>query len=298
MKKLKLWIKAFFGFSRAETNAFLILIPLMLFLIFSEPAYQYWFVRQPSDYSNEKHLLDSLVAVMEWPSDSISTDVKAKGNNLFRFNPNLSTKDDFMGLGFTQALATRIINYRAKGGKFITKKDLKKIYGMDSSLFAKLAPYIELPEDITVAKSIAKSKEKKKAVISKFDLNAADTTQLTGIYGIGPKLAKRIITYRTKLGGFVLNSQLNEVFGLDSVVVNELLGKSFISDNFQPTQINMNAAPERELAAHPYIKTKLARAIIAYRKQHGAFSSIDDLKKIAIVGETDLQKIRPYLTAR
>jgi competence protein ComEA len=298
VKKLKLWVKGFFGFSRAETNAFFILIPLMVLLIFSEPAFRYWFVRQPRDYSKEKHHLDSLVATMEWPSDSVSTDRKREANNLFVFDPNRSTKEDFLRLGFGEALSNRIINYRTKGGNFATKKDLKKIYGMDSVFFRKLSPYIKLPETITRAKSVFKLEVKEKPLATRFDLNTADTSQLVKIYGIGFKLAKRIITYRSKLGGFVTSNQLNEVYGLDSTVVTELFRKSFISESFQPTRINVNTATEKSLAGHPYVKYKLAKAITAYRAQHGPFGTIDDLKKIAIIDEADFQKMRPYLVSQ
>jgi len=295
VRKLKLWVKGFFGFSRAETNAFLILIPLMLLLIFSEPVYRFWFVRQPNNYSKEKHQLDSIIASMEWPNDSVSSGVEMKSHELFAFNPNLSTRDDFIRLGFQQAVANRIINYRAKGGRFIIKNDLGKIYGMDSIFFMKLHAYIQLPENIIKIKPTTKSHEREKPVITKFDLNTADTSQLIKIYGIGPKLAKRIVTYRSKLGGFILANQLKEIYGLDSTVVNNLLSKSFISEDFRPEQININTAPERELAAHPYIKYKLAKAIIAYRMQHGAFNSLDDLKKITIISDSDFQKIKPYM---
>src|SRR5690242_3645218 len=111
VRKLKLWVKGFFGFSRAETNAFLILIPLMLLLIFSEPVYRFWFVRQPHDYSKEKHWLDSTIASMEWPNDSISSNVEMRRSELFAFDPNLCTRDDFIRLGFNLMLANRFINY-------------------------------------------------------------------------------------------------------------------------------------------------------------------------------------------
>lgn len=293
---MKRWVKAFFGFSRAETNAFLILIPLMIVLIFSEPAYRYWYVRQPRDYSKEKHQLDSLVATMEWPSDSMPSNPQTEvAKKLVAFDPNESTKDDFMNMGFSQSLSNRIINYRAKGGKFLTKKDLGKIYGMDSILFQKVRPYITLPETKSSVNRAFKSDVKEKTTAPKFDLNTADTIQLKKIYGIGPKLAGRIISYRTKLGGFVVSNQLAEVYGLDSATVRELCNKSFVAENFEPTRINVNTATERDLAAHPYIKYKLAKAIVAYRLQHGPFISLNDLRKIAIIGEADLEKMRPYL---
>lgn len=91
-------------------------------------------------------------------------------------------------------------------------------------------------------------------------------------------------------------SQLQEVYGLDSAVINELNQHTFISDNFNPIQISINSASEKELAAHPYITYALAKAIATYRFQHGRFSSVEELHKIALVDETFYTKIKPYLT--
>ena len=56
------------------------------------------------------------------------------------------------------------------------------------------------------------------------DINTADSTAWVALNGIGPGFAKRIITYREKLGGFYQVDQLKEVYGLDSVWVNENKG--------------------------------------------------------------------------
>ena len=295
---MKSWIRGFFGFSRRETNAFLILLPLMFVLIFSEPIYRYWFVRQDRDYSKEKIRLDSLMATWKWETenDSSAKETQFAPKALFVFNPNLSTKEELKSLGFKEFLASRIVNYRTKGGKFVVKHDLMKIYGMDSMLYQKLIPFISLPDVNAKEKPLGKIENKEKTVFVAFDLNKADTSELIRIYGIGPKLSVRIVTYREKLGGFISASQLTEVYGLDSAVVKELVSKSFIEEGFQPRQININAATEKELGTHPYIKYKLAKAIVAYRMQHGLFRSVDDLKKIALINEKTFEEIRPYIT--
>jgi competence protein ComEA len=292
---MKSWIRNFFGFSRRETNAFLILLPLLFVLIFSEPIYRYWFVRQAHDYSKETKKLDSLMGIWKWDNDSVLSE-KPEAKELFAFDPNHASKEELMGLGFSKSLAARIVNYRLKGGKFLVKNDLLKIYGMDSLLFKKLIPFIILPEAISKEKFAQKTEIKEKPFAVKFDLNKADTSQLIKIYGIGQKLSLRIIAYRDKLGGFISQSQLNEVYGLDSVVVKELLSKSFIEKGFYPRQVNINNGTEKDLGAHPYIKYKLAKAIVAYRAQHGPFASIDDLKKITILDEITFLRMKPYVT--
>ncbi|MBI1768358.1 MAG: helix-hairpin-helix domain-containing protein [Bacteroidetes bacterium] len=295
MSRFKSWIRSFFGFSRTETNAFLILLPLMLVLIFSEPIYQYWFVHQPHDYSAEKKQLDSLMTTWKWERDSVVKESGTSARKLFSFDPNQSTTKEFMDLGFDKSLASRIVNYRTKGGKFLVKRDLMKIYEIDSSFYQKLRPFINLPDSISKRKSIQKVGVKERTFVAKFDLNKADSSQLIKIYGIGTKLSQRIIVYREKLGGYISDSQLKEVYGLDSTVVNELISKSFIGKDFQPRQINVNVATEKELGAHPYIKYKLAKAIVAYRMQHGLFASVDELNKITLIDGRTFSKMRPYI---
>jgi competence protein ComEA len=59
--------------------------------------------------------------------------------------------------------------------------------------------------------------------------------------------------------------------------------------------LDINSSTEQELAAHPYIQYTIAKAITAYRFQHGNFKSIDDLTNIAIIDKATFEKLRPYL---
>jgi competence protein ComEA len=296
MNRLKAFIRAFFGFSRTETRAFLILLPLLLISAFIMPAYRWWFVSQKQNYATESKTLDSLIAQWQWkvPKDSI----QPTSPTLFPFDPNTASTTELIQLGFAPTLAKRIDNYRNKKGRFKTQSDLLKIYGMDTALYERLVPFIKLPanQTKTINESLSIKKDPDNIKVTPFDVNEADTSQLIRIYGIGSKLSQRIIKYRNQLGGFVAIGQLQEVYGLDSVVVNELKNHTFISDGFNPIQISINSASEKELAAHPYITYALAKAIATYRFQHGRFSSVEDLHKIALVDETFYTKIKPYLT--
>lgn len=297
MNRLKAWVRAFFGLSRRETQGFLILLPLMLLSVFIMPAYHQWQTRQKQDFSKEQKELDSLLARWVWEEKQDSIKQEAE-HVLFTFNPNTATKEDFLNLGFSSYLANRIDNYRSKKGRFYIKSDLLKIYGMDSGLYKQVFAFIDLPEERAFKKNELADPKETAAILSKekFDVNLADTTQLIRVYGIGSKLSQRIIKYRNQLGGFVSMDQLREVYGLDTAVVNELNRKAFVASDYQPKKIDLNAATEKELSTHPYIKYSLAKAIAAYRFQHGNFNSVEDLKKIALVDETFYNRIKSYLT--
>jgi DNA uptake protein ComE-like DNA-binding protein len=265
----------------------------MAMLVLSAPVYRWWLGSRPVKVLENSKLLDSLVASWKWnkPADSVTRE------SLFTFDPNTASRDDLKSLGFSDRLSHRIMNYRTKGGKFKVKRDLRKLYGMDSILMARLYSYIDLPENVNSTGT------KRNPVVSpvrsvRFDLNLADTAQLIQLYGIGPKLSRRILTYRDRLGGFISQDQLTEVYGLDSVVINQLKKRTFIREDFRPRQINVNSADEKELRSLPYIKHHLAKSIAAYRFQHGDYASIEELGQIALMDASTFQKIKPYLTVK
>ena len=285
---LKRWVESTIGVSSKEANAFIILLPVMFLMIFSQPLYRWLWVGNKPLSVQETFLLDSLVA-----QKSVEKAPKKDTFLLHTFNPNLVSVDELISVGIPKVVAKRIDQYRLKGGKFRVKADLAKMYGLDSMLYLSLVPYIDLPEKIEKPTStdIAKSPVR----VIEYDLNKADTADFKSIKGIGPVLAARILKHRESLGGFVDKSQLKEIFGLDSLVIKELLVFQ-IAPDFVPTQIKINHANERELEKHPYLTMKQAKAIVTYKMQHGKFSSADDLRKIKLLDEKVIRKIQPYIS--
>jgi DNA uptake protein ComE-like DNA-binding protein len=284
------FLREHFGFSRTELNGFLILIPLMALALIAPALYRRWVTRSEYDNPVVVQRLDSLVAVLR---DSAKAETP-ENVRLFEFDPNTAKADELKQLGFPEFLAGRIINYRSKGGQFRKETDLLKIYGMDTATFQRVQPYIRIAEKAgpAMAAPVASAALTQEAP---FDLNLADTTQLKEVFGIGSKLAFRIVRYRESLGGFISMNQLSEVFGLDAVVIEELMRRSFVDPAFVPRTLNINRATAGELDKHPYINGQTARAIAAYRLQHGAYAIVDDLKKVELVTDSLLQKLRPYV---
>jgi len=62
----------------------------------------------------------------------------------------------------------------------------------------------------------------------KMNLNFASAKELTFLPGIGPELAKRIINYRTRKGGFKTLSELKEVPGIGEVRFQKIKDKLMI----------------------------------------------------------------------
>ena len=59
--------------------------------------------------------------------------------------------------------------------------------------------------------------------------------------------------------------------------------------------VNINTATAEELQLLPGIGEARAKAVIALRKKNGGFKSVDELVQVKGIGETALERLRPYL---
>lgn len=60
--------------------------------------------------------------------------------------------------------------------------------------------------------------------------------------------------------------------------------------------LNLNTADVNELTTLPGIGEKLASAIVSFRDENGAFSTVWELTAVEGIGEGKLEKLAPYLT--
>jgi competence protein ComEA len=63
-----------------------------------------------------------------------------------------------------------------------------------------------------------------------------------------------------------------------------------------PALVNVNTAAPEELETLPGIGEVLAAAIVAYRDEHGPFTSVDQLIDVSGIGEVTLEEIRELVT--
>jgi DNA uptake protein ComE-like DNA-binding protein len=224
---------------------------------------------------------------------------------LFLFNPNLATATDWQQLGVPEKTIGTILKYREKGGRFRSAEDLFRIYGMPEQLAKRLLPMVRLESTPgsasgntaqTAFREHSSGKPKKEDPVSRFKLvriNTADSLDWLALPGIGPKLSGRILSYRHALGGFVAREQIREVYGLADSVYQQLLPMLEL-DQLQVRKIPVNSATQEELGRHPYIRWKLAQAIIQYRTANGSLKGMEDLGKIHLIDDALLKKLGPY----
>ena len=217
------------------------------------------------------------------------------------FDPNTVDSMTLLHLGFKPWQAKNMLKYRAKGGKYRKKEDLKKLYGMTDSMYLALTPYIYIKDSIVVDSAridsvhmdtLPKWKSTKKDTI--LNLRTADTTELKLIRGIGSYRAKMIVRYREQLGGYAQVEQIMEARGMDKVIADSILPHFYI-DSVVVNKIPINHIRPEVLQRHPYLNFEQAKAIYEYRRKHIRIKSAEELKKIKGLSPTDIEKILIYL---
>ncbi len=235
----------------------------------------------------------------------------SKGNNekefsgeMFYFDPNTLSVAGWERLGLRDKTIATIRNYVAKGGKFREPDDLRKIWGLRDEEKERLVPYIRIAESSRPAPSSGtytnsyqpyEKKVYEKKIAQPVEINSGDSAAFDALPGIGPGYSRRIINFRNRLGGFYKVEQVAETFGLPDSVYQQIKPLLKISGE-GIRKINLNTATNEELKAHPYIRWQLANVITEYKKQHGNFKALSDLKKIMVIDEETYRKISPYLS--
>jgi competence protein ComEA len=301
MKQLNKFLNEYFSFSRKERNGIIVLTVVLFILIVSSYTLPYVIEQEIYERVTFKKDMSSLVLPARYDKETLSsTTISNNPSQLFKFDPNHLPEKDWLRLGLNKKQISMIKNFEKKGGRFYQKEDLKKIYSIKSSDYQRLESYITITtsssseEKIKYAEYKSTYKEKKIIVV---DVNVADSSQLVLLNGIGPAFAKRIIKYRDRLGGFYNKEQLREIYGMDSSLY-ERIDKNILVNSEYIQKLNINSVTFDELKTHPYLNFNLANAIVNYRKQHGDFQDINDLKKIVIMNEDVFIKLQAYLTTK
>lgn len=315
--------------SPAEAKGVIVIFGIIILVILLMFGADWFFSQKPQNLViSSPKMLDSLTVSLDNRKPTYGNqssygqkyekyDAKKAYKN-FNFDPNTASVEQFESLGLPKFIAERIGKYRSKGGKFRKKEDFAKIYGILPDTYERLEPYITLPsaedeslrtpqaeatnvertvaatapsEDKTVENKIASLKTNTKQPV-RFDFNTGDTTDFMKIKGIGSGYAKRIIKFRDMLGGFVSAEQIKETYGLPPETIDELLKYGFVKNGVKKLKVNQMSISEFR---HPYLKYYQAKAIIAYREQHGAFKNLEDLKQIKVLDEATIMKLLPYL---
>ena len=296
--------KDFFYFSKSERRAVLFLLTLLfvficMWVLF--PVKEEETLEQDQEGIEEiKNFLAGVHEMEESQSLQYSYDKPKKRKVvLAAFDPNSADSIDFLQRGLPPFIAHTILQYRRAGGKFRTADDFSRVYGLSSEEFKILKPYIRIAEVFRRKQDTlhaVKKMRKDTLAVYKYpegtlvDLNEADTTELKKIPGIGSGIARMIVAYRNRLGGFYDTAQLKEVD-----YVNEDMLKWFKLENASIHRINANKAGLDKLRSHPYMNFYKAKVIMEYRRKKGKLKSLSQLSLYEAFTEKDLERLSYYL---
>jgi competence protein ComEA len=289
---LKENIKEYFTFSRSERKGIVVLVILILFTL-TYRILQPFFRNTHSDHSSniafQKEILEWEGSIIPVVTSGEKANKDSKKLNLTNaFDPNSISVIDLEKMNIPALVTKAWINYLNKGGRFNNAADLQKIYGMDSSSFYQLLPFVYFSQPEENKKSFC-SYEK----IFSLELNSVTESDLMKIKGIGPVLSARIIKYRDLLGGYANIVQLKEVYGITDSIFQEI--QPFVmADTSLIKKIDLNNDDEFTMARHPYISKNTARGIVVYRKINGRINNTNELLNNRIVNDSIVLKLSSY----
>ena len=138
------------------------------------------------------------------------------------------------------------------------------------------------------------------------DINTATLKDLTGVKGIGQKMAVKILAHRESVGKFTSMHQLKEVKGIGKATFAKLACSfSVVEEGELPCnlggdgkKVNLNAASVKELTTLPGVGKKKAATIIQYRTEQGWFQSPYDLTNIKGIGKKSVQNLLHLLEVK
>jgi DNA uptake protein ComE-like DNA-binding protein len=127
------------------------------------------------------------------------------------------------------------------------------------------------------------------------ELNAADTTMLKKVPGIGSAYARRIVNYRRLLGGYYSVTQLSEVYGMDEDRYNALV-PWFTADPSLISKLPVNELSQDSLRRHPYINYSQAKVITQLRRRKGKLTGWENLQLLDEFTDLDRMRLPHYLS--
>lgn len=280
-------IKDYFAFTRGEKRGAVVLLLIIAILIAAQFFTDIFNTNTQTDFSEFEDAINQFEKELKEKDNS---KVQNLSIELFEFNPNTISDSEWKRLGFKDWQVKTINNYKAKGGNWKTKNDVAKIYGLDSSHYEQLKPYILLPDNFEY-KSSTNFKEKNLPItLFDFNPNTISKSQWKKL-GFKDWQIKTIFNYKAKGGNWKTKSDVAKIYSLSESHYQKLepyillpVKKENSTKKAQKDyskKVDINTADANELTNLKGIYSeKYAAIIIKHRDKIGGFSSKEQLKDV------------------
>ncbi len=289
---LSKFLKQYLYFTKRDRNAIIIFVILITTGIVINEIIKH--IPAKSDYDYFKFAKE----LEEWEKNQLVKEKSLK--TLFPFNPNTISEKGLDSLLLPDFVIRNLLSYREAGGKFSEPSDLKKIYGMNDSIFQGIEDFITIPKEKKVQplQDVIKEVEPE----GTFDPNNSDENTLK-YFGFNQFQTENIIGYRDKGGKFSVPSDLLKIYGIDSLflskienhilIVNTVLPKSLAAD--EPAAVELNSADSIQLLQLKGVGPTFASRIVKYRNLLGGFYNSSQLLEVYNFPEETYQAIKNRL---
>ncbi|WP_281540832.1 ComEA family DNA-binding protein [Maribacter aestuarii] len=295
--------KSHFTFSKQERSGIFFLLLLLVSVQVGYFLYQKFKVDTTASLvvnDAMQQRIDSLKAA------TTKTEIK----QAFPFNPNFITDYKGYTLGMSVEEIDRLHKYRAQNKFVNSAEEFQTVTQVSDSLLASISTNFKFPEwtkgnskpkvesENQNGKSSLNKKASNEARPEQADLNLATAQDLKRIYGIGDKLSARIIKFRDRLRGFLVDEQLYDVYGLEPDVVERTLSRFKVLNPPKIEKIKINEASVQEIAELVYLQKNVAQGIVDYRNLNGSINSFDELSKVENFPMEKIDRIALYLSLK
>lgn len=289
------------------------------------------------DSTNSNQEKDASSAKIHHASKSHPLYSKEEGmvHELFPFDPNTASAEDFERLGLESWQARSIIHFREKGGIFSRPSDFARVYGITKRTYEVLLPFIQIADDYKPAADFYgkegygrsgrrytpyyKNREERYRRYDQDNASsegkAEDKTE-TKVYSYPHKLRAN---EHIEING-ADTTLLMKIPGIGSYYASRIvryrerlggfasaqqleeidgLPESSIAyikiDEQQIRKMNLNKLTLNQLKKHPYLNFYQAKEICDYRRLKGPLHSIEDLKLLKDFPPDEIDRLKPYI---
>ncbi len=290
------WFRSHFEYTKQQRSGIFFLLLVIVVLLVS-----YALLRWNSESTGNSSFTVDKQLQRQFDSLKLASKKEEK-RQLKPFNPNFIS--DFKGyvLGMSPEEIDRLHSFRKEDRYVRSVQEFQRVTQVSDALLQQISPFFRFPEwgNSETKRASFKDKNKKNngadGDVAVRDLNTATASDLASINGIGQVLSTRIVKFRDRLGGFLVNEQLYDVYGLEPLVVERALKVFQVFDPPDVEKININTASVNELADLVYISYDLANNIVDYREGNGTYTSFDNLFNVEGFPVNKIDRIALYLS--